>query len=50
MISIAVKNTVRLNGSMAIAVSIGVRPWMIWMYSGTEKLSAPSSATTTNIA
>ena len=50
MISIAVKNTVRLNGIIAMAVSIGERPWMIWMYSGTEKLSAPSSAVTANIA
>ena len=29
--SIAVKKTVRLKGSMAIAVSIGVRPWTIWI-------------------
>ena len=30
-ISIAVKNTVRLNGIIAMAVSIGERPWTIWI-------------------
>ena len=32
------------------AVAIGDRPWTIWIYSGTEKLSAASSATTQNNA
>ena len=46
----AVKNTVRLNGIIATAVAIGDRPCTIWMYSGTEKFSAASIATTQNSA
>ena len=48
--SMAVKNTVRLKGIMAIAVSIGVRPCTIWIYSGTVKFSIASSPTTVNMA
>src|SRR5699024_9722889 len=43
-------NTVRLNGIIAIAVSNGLRPCTIWMYSGTVKFNAASRATTMNIA
>ena len=48
--STAVKNTVRLNGIIASDVSKGVRPCTIWMYSGIEKFTQASRATTMNIA
>ena len=46
----AVKKTVRLNGIIATAVAIGERPCTIWIYNGTVKLSAASSATTASVS